>query len=74
MNQIIIDDTHITLPQNIISKLKGKHVNVMEVEEGILLKISDDDPISRVKGILQGSNVSSEKYMQSEKAEKELEL
>jgi len=74
MDQLIINDTHIALPQNIMSKLKGKHVNVLEVEEGILLKISDYDPISKAKGILQSSNVSSEKFMQSKKIEKTLEL
>lgn len=73
MDQVIINDTHIILPPHIISKLRGKNINILEVEEGILLKVSDSDPISRAKGSLRGSNVSSEKFMQSKKLEKELE-
>lgn len=74
MDQVIINDNHVILPPHIISKLSGKNINVLEVEEGVLLKISDIDPISRAKGSLKGCKFSSKKYKEYKNTDKEMEL
>jgi len=44
------------------------------VEEGVLLKISDIDPISRAKESLKGCKFSLKKYREYKNTDKEMEL
>jgi hypothetical protein len=56
-------------PEEMAKKLKGKEVELLETEEGILLKPLEDS-IKDARGFLKGSCFSSEKYMQLKKRKK----
>ncbi len=72
METVIIRSKRLILPERIAKKLKGKEVELLEIKEGILLKLLEDS-IKRARGALKGSCFSSRRYMQLKKEEKELE-
>jgi len=74
ISKLYIKHIDIIFPPHIISKLTGKNTNVLEVEEGVLLKISDIDPISRAKESLKGCKFSLKKYREYKNTDKEMEL
>jgi hypothetical protein len=53
-------------------KSKGKELEIIEVKEGILLKPTNNKAKS-IRGLLKGSKLTSERFMQLKQEEKELE-
>ncbi|HGE71703.1 TPA: hypothetical protein ENX78_12755 [Candidatus Poribacteria bacterium] len=69
METIIVKSEQLNLPEKILKKLRGKELEIIETEEGILLK-----PIKKsIRGLLKGTGVSTDLFMQYKKEEKELE-
>jgi len=55
-----------------LSANQGKELEVIEIKEGILLKPVGSS-VKSIRGLLKGSGVSTELFMQYKKEEKELE-
>lgn len=72
METVVIKSDKLSLPDKIAKKLKGKKFELVEIKDGIMLKLLED-PIKDARGSLRGSNFSSKRYMQLKKEEKELE-
>jgi len=70
--EAVVKSKQITLPQNIVEKLKGKKIQIIETADGILLKPVDNS-IKAARGFLKGGRFSTEKYFQMKKEEKGLE-
>ena len=69
MEAIIVKSEQLNLPEEIAKRFKGKELEIIEIKEGILLK-----PIGKsIRGLLKGTGVSTELFMQYKKEEKELE-
>lgn len=73
METIIVKSEQLNLPEKISKKLKGKELEIIETEEGILLKPLLKDTIKSARGFLKGSRFTSERYMQLKQKEKDLE-
>ncbi len=72
METIVVKSEELNLPEKIASKLKGKKVELIETEEGILIKPVEPS-IRSIRGILNGTVVSTELFTKMKKKEKELE-
>ena len=72
MENIVVKSEQLNLPEKIAKKLKGKELEIIEVKEGILLKPVGSS-VKSIRGLLKGSGVSTELFMQYKKEEKELE-
>ncbi len=72
METIVVKSEELNLPEKIASKLKGKKVELIETEEGILIKPVEPS-IRSIRGILKGTGVSTELFTKMKKKEKELE-
>ena len=72
MTTIILKSEQLNLPPEVAEKLKGKDIELLEVEEGILLK-SIDDPIKEARGFLKDKRFSSKRYFQMKREEKKIE-
>ena len=68
----IAQSNHVLLPETLAPRLRGKTFEVLETREGFLLK-PIDDAIHRARGCLKDSKLSSERFMQLKREEKELE-
>ncbi len=72
MESLEIEKNTLKLPARIASKLKGKRIEITELEEGILLKTAGN-PIAEARGFLKGKRFTTRRYMQMKKKEKSLE-
>ncbi len=72
MGNIVVKSEELNLPEKIAKKLKGKELEIVETKEGILLKPIGSS-VKSIRGLLKGSGVSTELFMQYKKEEKELE-
>ena len=72
LESIIIKSEQLNLPEKIAKRFKGKELEIIEVKEGILLKPVGSS-VKSIRGLLKGSGVSTELFMQYKKEEKELE-
>jgi len=72
MKPIVLKPEKLNLPVKIAKKLKGKEIELVETQEGILIKPFKDS-IKMARGFLKGSRFSSERYTQLKKEEKGLE-
>ena len=72
MGNVVVQSEKLNLPEEIARKLKGKKLELLEIKEGILLKLVEDS-IKAARGFLKGSSFSSERYMHLKKEEKGLE-
>ena len=70
---IIVKIDQLNLPLEIAEKLKGKKMELLETEEGLLLRPLQNDPIKELKGFLKGSTFNTESYMRQKQQDKELE-
>ncbi len=59
----------IKLPDEIIKKFQDKELEVIETVEGVLLR-PRPEPISRARGFLKGSKISTELYSKDKQDEK----
>lgn len=62
----------LNLPEHIAKKLKGRKIEFVETNEGILIK-PVEDPIKELRGFLEGSKFTTEDYLQQKNQDKELE-
>lgn len=62
----------LNLPEHIAKKLKGRKIEFIETNEGILIK-PVEDPVKELRGFLEGSKFTTENYLQQKKRDKELE-
>jgi hypothetical protein len=67
-----LENNMLKLPERIAKRLRGKRIEVTDVEEGILLK-STGNPISEARGFLRGRRFTTQRYLEMKKIEKELE-
>jgi hypothetical protein len=72
MEPAVLAGNNLKLPERIAKRLRGKEIQIMEVEEGILLKPTEH-AISEAKGFLKGRGFSSNEYLEMKRAERELE-
>ena len=72
MEAVKLEKNILKLPNRIANKLKGKRIEITEMEEGILLK-TGSNPITEARGFLKGSRFSTNRYLEMKKVEKELE-
>jgi len=72
MGTLVLEGEHINLPKHILKKFKGKKIDVLETEEGILLKPVEDS-IKEARGILKGSRFNSKRFFEQKQEDKELE-
>jgi len=72
MSPVTVMSEELNLPKIIANRLKGKRLELLETQRGILLKPAADF-IGEARGILKGSRLSSEKYIQLKREEKKLE-
>ena len=72
METIIVKSEELNLPEKMAVKLKGKDLELIETNEGILIKPVRITKRS-IRGILKGTGVSTELFSQIKKEEKELE-
>jgi hypothetical protein len=72
MAAIILKSEQLNLPPEVAKRLKGKDVELLEVEGGFLLK-PIEDPVKEARGFLKGKRFSTARYFQMKKEEKESE-
>jgi len=72
LETIIVKSEELNLPEKMAIKLKGKDLELIETQEGILIKPIRTSKKS-VRGLLKGTGVSTELFSQIKKEEKELE-
>ncbi len=54
-------------------KVKRQKMELLETEEGLLLRPLQGDPIKELKGFLKKSTFNTESYMRQKQQDKELE-
>ncbi len=72
MSVVIFKADQLDLPEPIAKKLKGRKVEFVETDEGILLR-PVEDPIKELRGFQEGSKFTTEAYLQQKRQDKELE-
>jgi virulence-associated protein VagC len=73
MKTLTIRSNKINLPADIVKRLNGKEVEIVETQEGVLLR-PVENVIKMTRGFLKGKGLfSSEKFMSGKADEKELE-
>lgn len=72
MGATVFKAEQFNLPEHIAKKLKGCKIEFVETSEGILIK-PVEDPIKELRGFLEGSRFTTEKYMEQKKQDRELE-
>jgi hypothetical protein len=69
---MILKAEQLNLPEHIAKKLQGKKIELVETNEGILIK-PIEDPIKELRGFLAGGKFTSEAYLEQKRRDKELE-
>ncbi|MDI6879684.1 MAG: hypothetical protein QMC95_13050 [Desulfitobacteriaceae bacterium] len=62
----------LNLPEHITKTLKGRKIELIETNEGGLIKPTDDT-ITEIRGFLQGGKLTTEAYFRQKSQDKELE-
>ena len=68
----IAQSDQVLLPESLAKQLRGKTFEILQIQEGFLLK-PIEDTISLARGSLKGIGLSSERFMHLKQQEKELE-
>ena len=68
----VLKAEQLNLPEHIARKLKGRKIELIETNEGILIKLVED-PINELRGLLEVSKFTTETYLQQKNQNKELE-
>ena len=66
MKTVVLESGILNIPKKMAEKLKGREFELVEVKEGILLKLAGD-AIKEAKGFLAGKRFSSERYLECKK-------
>jgi hypothetical protein len=69
---IVYKAEELNLPKSIAKKFKGRKIEFVETNEGILLK-PVEDPIKELRGFQKGSKFTTEAYLQQKHQDKEME-
>lgn len=72
MQTIKVESSQITLPVEVLSKLKGKEIRFVELRDGFFMQPVSDS-IREARGFLKGKNFSTKRYFEMKKEEKGLE-
>ena len=72
MSTTLLREDVLKLPERIARLLRGKRIEFIETEGGVLLH-PVDNPIPEARGMLKGSRFTSERYLSLIKSEKEKE-
>ncbi len=72
METLVLEGEHINLPKRILNKFRGKRIELVETDDGILLK-PKGDAIKEARGILKGSRFNTETFLEQKQEDKELE-
>jgi len=72
MQTLRIEPSQITLPIEVLNKLKGKEIQFVESGGGFFIK-PVSDPIREARGFLKKSHLSTERYFQMKQEEKGFE-
>jgi adenylate kinase len=72
METLVVEGEQINLPKHIFRRLKGKQIELLETDDGILLRPVEDS-IKKTRGILKGSRFNTQSYFKQKQKEKELE-
>lgn len=67
-----IQSNQLYLPDGLAAKFMGRTFEILETNEGLLLR-PVEDVIRRARGCLKGLGLSSQRFLQLKQAEKELE-
>jgi hypothetical protein len=73
METLVLDGARINLPKRILKKFKGKRIEMLETDEGIVLR-PEKNAIKEARGILKGSRYNTKKYFEQKQKDKELEI
>jgi hypothetical protein len=68
----IYEAEQLNLPEHIAKKFKGRKIEFVETNEGVLLK-TVEDPIKQLRGFLMGSKFTTEQYINQKRQDKEIE-
>ena len=72
METATVENDLLRLPERIAKRLRGRRIEISELEEGVLLKPATD-PIAEARGFLKGKRFTTKKYLGMKITEKELE-
>lgn len=73
MSVVVLKAEELNLPETIARKLKGRKVEIIDEGERIIIKPVEDS-VNKVFGMFKGGNLSTEKFLEQKKLDKELEL
>lgn len=72
MPSVIVKTRRVELPPDLARKLQGKRVEFVETKRGVLIR-PVEDPITKARGLLKGTSISTEAFMRDKQEEKERE-
>lgn len=72
METVTVENDLLRLPERIAKRLRGRRIEIAEIEEGILLKTAIS-PIAEARGFLKAKRFTTERYLEMKMTEKELE-
>ena len=72
MKCAVLEGNLLKLPERVAKRLRGMNIEILETEEGILLKPASR-PIAEAKGFLKGKGFTTKELLEMKKAHKELE-
>jgi len=73
MELLVVEGSLIKLPERVLKKFKGRKLELLEIEEGVLIKPLKGT-IRETRGILKGSRISTRKYLEQKQKDKALEV
>ncbi len=73
MSVVVVKAEQLNLPEHMAVKLKGRIIEILETDDGLLIRPIKDDPIKELKGFLKGSTYNTEKFMRQKQQDKGLE-
>lgn len=73
MQTIKIENDRIRLPIEIVEKLMGKEIQIIETEDGCILK-TVSNPIKKARGFLKNQAFSTLRYLENKAKDKEMEI
>lgn len=73
MDAVVLKAEELNLPETIAKKLKGRKVEIVEENERIIITPIDDS-ITKAFGMFEGGKLTTEKFLELKRIDKELEL
>ncbi len=73
MSVVVVNAEQLNLPEQMAEKLKGRKIETIETDDGLLIRPIKGDPIKELKGFLKGSTFNTEEFMRQKQQNKILE-